>query len=97
MAQENIPFFFILLDISKSGNRDRSPIRPERQARRGRGRGRGRGARRGARSGPARRRQDPTEPNIDWSDQYSPVQIPDFGEPHPGPTRRFPNVTTARE
>lgn len=95
MAQENIPFFFILLDIC--GNRDRSPIRPERQAGRGRGRGRGRGARRGARSGPARRRQDPAEPNIDWSDQYSPVQIPDFGEPHPGPTRRFPNVNTARE
>lgn len=83
-------FFFILLDISNSGYRDRSPIRPERQAGRGRGRGRGRGARRGARSGPARRRQDPAE-------QYSPVQIPDFGEPHPGPTRRFPNVNTARE
>lgn len=25
------------------------------------------------------------------------MQLPDFGEPHPGPTRRFPNVNTTHE
>ncbi|KAL9967433.1 hypothetical protein ACROYT_G025655 [Oculina patagonica] len=82
-----------------SDNHDKSPIPPERQAggERGRGRGRGRAARGGARPGRPRRRQGPVEPHIDWSDQYTPTQIPDFGEPHPGPTRRFPNVNTTRE
>lgn len=41
--------------------------------------------------------QDDVKTPLSQTDQYSPVQIPDFGEPHPGPTRRFPNVNTARE
>ena len=87
-----MPFLSILLDVSGTGNHDRSPVQPERQARRARGRGAGRGTGRGV-----RRHQYPAEPHIDWTDQYTPMQIPDFGEPHPVPTRRFLNVNTARE
>ena len=56
-----MPFIFILLDVSGTGKHDRSPVQPERQARRERGRGAGRGV---------RCRQYPAEPHIDWSDQY---------------------------
>lgn len=85
----------LFLENSGPRNRDRSPIRQARGRGRERGRARGRGQI--ARRGSAGRHQGPVEPNTDWHDEYTKVQMPDFLEPNPGPTRRFPNINATRQ
>lgn len=67
---QEMPFLSILLDVSVTGNCDRSPVPPEKQAIRARGRGAERGTGRGL-----KRCQDPVEPHIDWFDKYTPMQM----------------------